>query len=101
MLTVKAVDDRRDVRLTLDREQLWLVHTPQVFRRDWFAQALAQANHALRQFPDDAAILEAAGFQVRMVPGDPLNLKVTTKEDVMLAEAILKSRRRAYRQADR
>jgi len=94
-----------DVRLTLDREQLWLVHTPQVFRRDWFAQALAQAclspsgdgrqaSHALGQFPDDAAILEAAGFLVRMVPGDPLNLKVTTSDDMMVAEAILRSRRR-------
>jgi len=91
-LTVKAVDEKRMVRSTLDREQLWFVQTPQVFRRDWFAQALAQANHQLDQFPDDAAILEAAGFPVRMIPGDPLNLKITTKDDLTLAEVILKTR---------
>jgi 2-C-methyl-D-erythritol 4-phosphate cytidylyltransferase len=88
-LTVKAVDDRSTVRLTLDRDQLWFVQTPQVFRRDWLAQALAQADHGLERFPDDAAIVESAGFSVRMISGDPLNIKVTTQEDRLLAEAIL------------
>ncbi len=102
-LTVKAVDERRQVRLTLDRSSLWMAQTPQVFRRDWFAQALAraclspsgdgrQADHQLSHFPDDVAILEAAGFPVAMVSGDRLNLKVTTKDDLLLAEAILRSR---------
>ena len=93
-LTVKAVDDRNAVRLTLDRDQLWFVQTPQVFRRDWFAQALEQADHGLDRFPDDAAIVEAAGFPVQMIPGDPLNIKVTTREDLILAEAILTRRGR-------
>ena len=91
-LTVKAVDDRGEVRLTLDRDQLWFVQTPQVFRRDWFAQALAQADHGLERFPDDAAIVEGAGFPVRMIPGDPLNIKVTTQDDLLFAEAILARR---------
>ena len=103
-LTVKAVDERREVRLTLDRDHLWFVQTPQVFRRDWFAQALERAclsrpggdgrqpDHHLEQFPDDAAVVESAGFHVRMILGDPLNLKVTTRDDLLLAEAILKSR---------
>ena len=90
--TVKAVDERQEVRLTLDRDHLWLVQTPQVFRRDWFAQAIEQADHHLEQFPDDAAIVESAGFRVRMIPGDSLNLKVTTKDVLLLAEAILRSR---------
>lgn len=91
-VTVKAADERGDVRVTLDRERLWLVQTPQVFRRDWFAQALAQADHRLDRFPDDAAIVESAGFPVRMIPGDSLNVKVTTKDDLVLAEAILTAR---------
>ena len=91
-LTVKAVDERREVRATLDRGHLWFVQTPQVFRREWFAQALARADHRLSQFPDDAALLESAGFPVSMVPGDPLNVKVTTKEDLLFAEAILQHR---------
>lgn len=92
-LTVKAVDERGDVRLTLDRDHLWLVQTPQVFRRDWLTEAFAQADHHLERFPDDASLVESAGFPVRMIPGDPLNVKVTTKDDLMLAEAILRSRR--------
>ena len=93
MLTVKAADAVGDVRVTLDREQLWFMQTPQVFRCDWFAEALAQADHRLEQFPDDASVVEAAGFPVRVIEGDPLNIKVTTPEDVLLAEAILAHRR--------
>lgn len=92
MLTVKSADARGDVRATLERDQLWFAQTPQVFRRDWFAQALARADRALGRFPDDAAILESAGFRVRMILGDPLNLKVTTKDDLVLAKAILTRR---------
>jgi len=91
-VTVKAADARGEVRLTLDREQLWFVQTPQVFRRDWLTEALARGAGQLGEFPDDAAVLEAAGFPVRMVPGDPLNLKVTTGDDLVLAEAILRRR---------
>jgi len=91
-LTVKDVDRDGTVQATLNRERLWLAQTPQVFRRDWFAVALTHTNGSLAQFPDDAAIVESAGFTVRMIPGDPLNLKVTTKDDLLLAEAILKRR---------
>lgn len=93
-LTVKAVDERFDVRVTLDRDHLWFVQTPQVFRRDWLAEAFAQADHRLDRFPDDASVVESAGFPVRMIPGEALNIKVTTREDLMLAEAILQSRRK-------
>ena len=94
-VTVKAVDEEDRVRLTLDREGLWLIQTPQAFRRDWFADALTHVNGTLEGFPDDVAILEWAGFPVRMVPGDPLNIKVTTPEDLLLAEAILRRTRKA------
>jgi len=93
-LTVKAADERGEVRLTLDREHLWFVQTPQVFRRAWMAQALERADGSLSQFPDDAAVIESAGFPVRIVPGDPLNIKVTTPSDLIFAEAILKRRAR-------
>jgi len=91
-LTVKATDASGAVRVTLDREGLWFVQTPQVFRRDWFAEAFARVDHQGAHFPDDAAVVESAGFPVRMIPGDPLNLKVTTREDLLLAEAIVARR---------
>jgi len=49
-----------------------------------------KVSGGLEQFPDDAALVESAGYCVTMIPGDPLNLKVTTREDLLLAEAILK-----------
>ena len=91
-LTVKKVDGHGRVRSTLDRERLWFAQTPQVFRRDWFARALTRVNGRLERFPDDVSVLEAAGYRVHVVPGDPLNIKVTTREDLLLAEAILKGR---------
>ena len=91
-LTVKAVDGAGAVRLTLDRAHLWFVQTPQVFRRDWLGHALAQTNGTLAQFTDDAAIVEAAGYPVQMVEGDPYNLKVTTKKDLRIVQAILHER---------
>ena len=96
-LTVKAVDRSRTVRMTLDRDHLWLVQTPQAFRRDWFTQAVAQADGQLERFPDDAALLEWAGFPVHVVDGDPLNLKVTTPEDLLVAAAVLTHRARGQR----
>lgn len=98
-LTVKAVDERGQVRLTLDRDQLWFAQTPQVFRRDWFAQALARAGERLAHYPDDAALVEAAGFPVAMTAGDPFNIKVTTQEDLLLAEAILKRQSKPSRRS--
>ena len=89
-LTVKEADRRGRVRGTLDRDRLWFVQTPQVFRRDWFARALARANGTLSRHPDDASLIEAAGFPVRLIAGDPRNLKVTTADDVVIAETILK-----------
>lgn len=94
-VAVKTVDDQNQVRLTLDRDSLWLIQTPQAFRRDWFAEALSRVNGTLDEFPDDAAILEWAGYPVRMIPGDPLNIKVTTPEDLLLANTILRSRFKA------
>ncbi len=89
-LTVKSVDARGYVRATLNRDAVRLIQTPQMFRYDWFARALKKANHRWERFPDDAAIVEAADFPVRVVMGDPRNIKVTTKDDVVLARAFLK-----------
>lgn len=92
-VTVKETAPNGRVRRTLNRERLWLVQTPQVFRRDWLEAAFARARRRLDRFPDDAAAMEAAGFPVTMIPGEAWNLKVTTPEDLVLAEAIVRARR--------
>ena len=92
-LTVKEVDPAHRVRRTLDRTRLWFIQTPQVFRRDDAEAALARVGRArLAKFPDDVSLLEWAGVPVHAVLGSPMNIKVTTPEDGVLAEAILRTR---------
>lgn len=82
--TVKEVEGGKVVR-TLDRSRLVAVQTPQAF----LASALAQAHAASKEATDDAALLEALGFHVQVVPGEPENLKVTTQSDLCLVESRL------------
>lgn len=82
--TVKRIEGNSVVE-TLDRSGLVAVQTPQAFRAD----ALRSAHAAAGQAPDDAALVEAAGGRVQVVPGDPRNLKITTAMDLELAMALL------------
>ncbi len=91
--TVKLMNGHRIVRRTLPRERVWLAQTPQVFRRDRFERSLARAARRLAAFPDDASIVEASGFTVRMVLGEPGNVKVTTTADLAVAATILRRRK--------
>jgi 2-C-methyl-D-erythritol 4-phosphate cytidylyltransferase len=92
--TIKQVgEDGRTVAATLERGRLWAVQTPQVFRREALQAALAEASDAdLAAATDDAWLIERAGGSVRVVPGDPSNIKVTTATDLRLAELILAER---------
>jgi 2-C-methyl-D-erythritol 4-phosphate cytidylyltransferase len=90
--TVKRVDDKSKVLGTLPRQGLWLAQTPQVFRRDWLEAAYAGRGQLKQAVTDDAQLVEAAGHPVVVVEGAPSNIKITTKSDVALADAILKSR---------
>ena len=93
--TIKQVaDDGRSVRATLDRSQLWAVQTPQVFRRAALERALADASdELLSQATDDAWLIERAGGVVHVMGSDPGNLKITTPEDLRVAELLLGERR--------
>ena len=90
--TVKQVDGQNKVQATLSRKGLWLAQTPQVFRRDWIVEAYAKRAQLGKDITDDAQLVEAAGHPVQVVEGSPSNLKITTKSDLSLAEAVLKSR---------
>jgi 2-C-methyl-D-erythritol 4-phosphate cytidylyltransferase len=90
--TLKRVDAQQQVQRTEPRQGLWLAQTPQVFRRDWLEAAYAARSRLGRDITDDAQLVEAAGHPVHMVEGAASNLKITTRADLALAEAILKSR---------
>lgn len=85
--TVKKVSDGVIVE-TLDRNQLVLVQTPQAGRFDWLVEAHEKARKEEISVTDDAAILEHAGHEVRIVKGSPHNLKITQPEDLALADAL-------------
>ena len=87
--TVKVVEDGGRVVETLDRSRLWAVQTPQVFRHDLLEQAFAQVQDDVT---DEATLLERLGHDVRVFQGDYGNLKVTTPQDLAMAEAILAAR---------
>jgi 2-C-methyl-D-erythritol 4-phosphate cytidylyltransferase len=89
--TVKQVDGGR-VTATVQRQGLWLAQTPQVFRRDWLTAAYADRGKLGKDVTDDTQLVEAAGHPVHVVEGSTQNVKLTTKGDLILAEAILKAR---------
>jgi 2-C-methyl-D-erythritol 4-phosphate cytidylyltransferase len=87
--TVKEVDEDGTVARTLDRRRLWAVQTPQVFRRAALERALDVDDATLAAATDDAWLVERAGGTVRVVEGPPGNLKVTTPQDLRVAEELL------------
>jgi 2-C-methyl-D-erythritol 4-phosphate cytidylyltransferase len=84
--TIKVVDGSQRVTATLDRAALVAVQTPQAF--DAVLLRRAHANGA--EATDDAALVEALGATVRVVPGDARNLKITTPADLDTAEHLLR-----------
>ena len=86
--TLKRVTEDRVIDETVSRENLWEAQTPQVFRRDLLMQAYAQRGDT--SVTDDAQLLEQIGQAVSVVTGSPLNMKITTKQDLRLAELAVK-----------
>lgn len=90
--TVKRVDTSGKVLETLPRERLRAVQTPQIFDRGILEKAHHQATSVGYYGTDDAALLEWMGYPVQMVEGSQENIKVTTPDDLWLAERILAMR---------
>ena len=75
----------------LDRSVLRIVQTPQVFRADLLRRAYKRPYNP--DFTDDATVVEASGAAVELVEGEALNLKITTHDDLAMAEALLARRK--------
>ena len=90
--TLKAADDDHRVRETVPREGLWRALTPQMFRYGLLRSALEQAMEAGTVVTDEAAAMELAGHRPALVAGRAGNIKVTSPEDLVLAEAVLRQR---------
>ncbi len=79
------------VKRTLPRETIYLAQTPQAFRRDVLARAIALGQEGA-DATDEATLAEQAGATVLIVPGDPSNLKITTAADLAFARGLLLER---------
>ena len=89
--TIKRVDPLNlFVRETLNRGELWEIQTPQVFSRELLLKAYAQKGP--EDHSDDAGLVERMGVPVKVVEGDYENIKITTNEDLVFAEAFLNAR---------
>jgi 2-C-methyl-D-erythritol 4-phosphate cytidylyltransferase len=86
--TLKRAGTDQTIAETVARENLWEAQTPQVFRRQLLTDAYARRGG--QPATDDAQLVERLGHKVTIVPGSPMNLKITTKEDVRIAAALLK-----------
>lgn len=91
--TIRRVDDAQRSTGIVDREQLRSMQTPQLFVREVLERAYRLARRDGVEATDEAALVELAGHQVQVVPGDPENLKVTTPLDLAVAETLLARRR--------
>lgn len=89
--TIKVIDSEGFVVETPDRSTLFSVQTPQIFNFHLYKQALEKADKENRDFTDDCQLLEFALHRVKMVEGSYSNIKITTKEDIPLAESLLKN----------
>lgn len=87
--TLKRVGPDNKIHETVSRTGLWEAQTPQVFRRQLLLDAYAKRGTF--QPTDDAQLVERVGHPVMVVPGSPINLKITTKEDLRLAEQAMKA----------
>lgn len=90
--TLKRVDAANRITETVPRAGLWAAQTPQVFRRDWLVEAYSKRAEVKVPITDDAQLMEALGRTVVAVPGSPSNFKITTQDDLEVAEAIIAAR---------
>jgi 2-C-methyl-D-erythritol 4-phosphate cytidylyltransferase len=86
--TLKRVDGAKKITGTVDRQSLWAAQTPQVFRRQLLIDAYAKRGN--EPATDDAQLVERLGHAVSVVPCSTMNLKITTRDDLKLAEQVLK-----------
>ena len=90
--TIKVVDKNNKIIDTPERSSLIAIQTPQNFKFDKYIEAMKLAKEQGKDFTDDCKLLENAGEDVFVVDGEYTNIKITTPEDIPVAESILNAR---------
>ncbi len=89
--TLKEAAGDATIERTVPRANLWLAQTPQVFGKELLLKAYANRSKIEGEITDDAQLVEALGIRVTLVEGPPTNIKITTRDDLTLAKAILEA----------
>jgi 2-C-methyl-D-erythritol 4-phosphate cytidylyltransferase len=89
--TLKRAGADRKVTETIPRAGLYAAQTPQVFRRELLMRAYANRARVGNDITDDAQLVEAIGHACQIVEGAPWNIKITTRDDLRLAAAVLQA----------
>jgi 2-C-methyl-D-erythritol 4-phosphate cytidylyltransferase len=95
--TLKTVNAGGEIRQTIERKDIWQIQTPQAFQAPLLRRAFVEAYSRNFYGTDEASLVEALNQPVVVVTGSPLNLKITTPDDLVLAEAILPMMRKKKR----
>lgn len=88
--TVKSVEKGMVISETIDRTKLWLVQTPQAFKRDLLKKAFAFVEKKKIKVTDEASAVELVANSVRLVVSNSSNIKITTPNDLTLAAALMR-----------
>lgn len=88
--TIKIINENNDVYDTPDRNRLWSIQTPQVFEYSLIMKAHKKAKVDEYYGTDDSMLVEYLGYNVKVVEGSYDNIKITTREDLKIAEEILR-----------
>lgn len=90
--TIKEVTRDGLIKGTPNRDSLWLAQTPQTFKKRVLEEAFMKAFTDNFHGTDEASLVERIGGKVKIIEGSPENIKITTKEDLLLAEFILRTK---------
>ncbi|WP_400164690.1 2-C-methyl-D-erythritol 4-phosphate cytidylyltransferase [Brevibacillus sp. TJ4] len=91
--TIKVVGETGQIESTPARESLWAVQTPQAFRMSLLQEAHQRAKEAGKLGTDDATLVEWLGHPVTVMQGSYENIKITTPDDLLVGEAIMRKRK--------
>lgn len=90
--TIKVIDENKTIVSTPNRSNLVAIQTPQIFDFKLYKMALKTANDNSLDFTDDCQLVENIGSKVSVVIGEYSNIKITTKDDIPMAESLLQKR---------
>ncbi len=87
--TIKVTDENGVITDTPDRATLWAVHTPQCFEKKMYQSCVESLGEKAKDMTDDCRLVEISGGKVKMVEGSYSNIKITTAEDIPMAESLV------------